>query len=383
MPKLLETLDNAPNVFDETDFYLEAADWLVLLLTGRNVRSSATVGYKALWDAEAGFPDNSFFCEIDPRLDGVIGTVISEDVLPVGTLGGRVTHEGASISGLPVGCPVAMPIIDAHSTALATGKVRGGVLTMILGTSACHILLSDSSRNVEGIAGRVLGGVVEDLYAYEAGQSCFGDIFGWFASNMLPSEYTERAKDEGVDVFTYLNRLAKENSTSGNVLVLDWLGGNRTPYDDPSLSGMILGLTLSTRPEDIYRGIVTSLAFGTRRIVELYERSGLEISEIVAAGGISGKNPYLMQSLADVLKRDIHVLKTKEASALGAAVLGAAVCGEMSVRDAADRFFDGYSAHYHPNTEKYESLDALYSEYLSESEHYAKKTSVMRKLRNL
>ena len=380
-PKLLETLNGSLDVFVSTEKFFEAADWLTFLLTGEDVRSACTMGYKAMWNKKSGYPSDEFFSSLDERLSGVIGTKISTDVRPTGSLAGYVTRAASERFGLPEGCAVAIPIIDAHSSILSSGCVKSGTLELILGTSACHILISERDVDVQGICGRVDGGIVEGLVAYEAGQSCFGDAFAWFRKNCIPKSYEDEAISKGIGVFDLLNERAE--NAKNTVLALDWFNGNRTPYDDPSLSGMLVGLTLDTTPEDIYVGLLTSSAFGTRRIVELYEKSGLEIKTIVASGGISKKNPRLMQILADTLGKEIKVSASEQAAAMGAATLGAAVGYFGSVPEAADALFEGYEKIYLPNPEKAPKYDTLYSEYLALSEHFARNTDVMKRLRNV
>src|SRR5574337_742834 len=76
--KLLQVLDEAPEVYDATERFIEAADWIVWQLTGEEKRNTCTAGYKAMWIKGKGFPSRDFFRALHPLLENVIGTKVSE-----------------------------------------------------------------------------------------------------------------------------------------------------------------------------------------------------------------------------------------------------------------------------------------------------------------
>jgi L-ribulokinase len=110
------------------------------------------------------------------------------------------------------------------------------------------------------------------------------------------------------------------------LLALDWNNGNRTVLVDQRLTGVVLGQTLQTRPEEIYRALIEATGFGALMIINRFEEYGVLVDRIVACGGIAEKNPLLMQIYADITGRPIHISRSSQTCALGAAMAGA-VCG--------------------------------------------------------
>ena len=381
--KLYETQRKAPDVYRDTVHFLEAADWLVWLMTGQQIRSSSFAGFKGLWNPRTGYPSNDFGKEVDPALDGIIGTKICENVRSVGTFAGTLNEYGSRLLGLPQSVAVAVPIIDAHSPLCTAGMVTGGKMLMILGTSACHIAIDEDLHIINGILGSVEEGIIPGYVAYEGGQPSMGDTFAWFVNNCVPEAYTKAAREQGKSIFTYLNEKASELGPGANGhLVIDWWNGNRVPYCDFDLSGVILGLTLKSKPEELYRAIVESCAFAARNLLELYQNGGLDIQELYAGGGISRKNPLLMQIFADTLGMDIKVTDSTQAGSKGSAIFAAAACGYYpSLEAAAAALADRCETVYHPNTENLEAYSKLYKEYITLCKYFAEgDNDVMKRL---
>lgn len=371
LPKILETLRKAPAVFEAAHRFTEAADWVSRMLTGSETHAAAFAGYKGLWHG-GQYPSDEFLSSLDPALKGLIGGKISPRVDPVGGIAGRLSGRGAALTGLPEGTPVALPMIDAHAALPALGMTRAGDLTVILGTSTCHILNAAEAKEVTGICGYVQDGVIPSLCTYEAGQAAVGDCFDWFVKYCVPAIYTEAAREAGVSIHAYLRSLAEKKAPGeSGIVALDWWNGNRSILVDPTLTGVITGLTLATRPEDIYRALIEATAFGTRVIVEQYRSFGIPISRVMAAGGIARKDPLMMQIYADVLNIPLAVSTATQAGALGSAIY-AAVAGELypTVTDAADAMAAKVERVYTPGAEAVEAYEGLYRRYRELHDHF-------------
>ena len=372
-PKVLQILSEAPEVYNATFRFIEAADWIVWQLTGKETHSVCTTGFKAIWDEENGYPDKEFFKALHPDMENIIGDKISTNVIKLSETAGVVTKEIAEKTGLTEGTPVAPAFIDAHAALPALNITHSGDLLMIIGTSACHILLGDKKSDIPGISGYVKDGIVDGLYAFEAGQACVGDSFDWFVKNLVPASYTEKAENAGVNIHKFLRDKAKLLKPGSNgVLALDWFNGNRTPYVNGNLSGMILGLNINTSPEQIYRALIESTAFGTKRIIDIYEQNGIELNRIYAAGGIAEKDELLMQIYADVLGKEIFLSGTTQACAYGSAVLAAVnQKGYKTLTEAAEKMKQISGKIYIPDPENTKIYAKLYKEYETLSEFFA------------
>ena len=246
---------------------------------------------------------------------------------------------------------------------------------MIIGTSTCHILLSDTAPYVPGISGYVKDGIIDGLYAFEAGQASVGDTFEWFIENCVPADYTEKAKAQGLGIHAYLrSKAALLPPGSNGLMALDWFNGNRTPYDNGRLRGLICGLTLSTSPAEIYRALIEATAYGAKRILELYEQNGIRITRIYAAGGIAEKDELLMQIYADVLGREVYLSGTSQACAFGSALLGAVrEDGYATLAEAAERLRQVSPRTYVPDSARTQAYASLYEEYVALSELFARR----------
>ena len=386
LPKILEVLRRAPHVFEATDRFSEAADWLSFVLTGKETHAATFAGYKGLWQAETGYPSDEYLRELDERLVGLYGSKICAEVNTAEQIAGTLGAKGAALTGLAEGTPVALPIIDAHAAMPAVGAVKAGNFVMIVGTSACHLLHGNAPKRVEGTCGYVPNAVIPGCTTFEAGQACVGDGFSWFVNNLVPERYEKEAAERGISIHQLLREYASAlRPGESGLVVLDWQNGNRSILNNAALSGMILGLTLATRPEEIYRAYLEASAFGSRVIVEQFEKNGLPVGDICAAGGIAQKDPLMMQIYADVLGKRVCVANTKQAGAIGSAIYAAVAGGVyQTVAEAAATLAAPCGRIYEPNEDNRAAYDALYAEYVRLHDFFGKEhADLMPRLREL
>ena len=363
--KALQILDEAPEIYRAADRLVEAADWIVWQLTGVETRNTCTAGYKAMHQ-DGDFPTRAYFAALHPEFADVVDTKMLRTLSELGARAGGLTEEAAHWTGLRPGTAVAVANVDAHVTLPAAGTVDAGTMVMIMGTSTCDVLVGEDLHDVEGMCGVVRGGIVPDRYGYEAGQSGVGDIFAWFLEHAVPGTVQAEAAAAGLDLHAYLTREAQgQRPGEHGLLALDWLNGNRSVLVDAELGGLIVGLTLATRPADVYRALMEATAFGQRVIIEAFETSGVPIHTLVAAGGLPGKNPLLMQIYADVLNRPIHLVASDQAPALGSAMHAAVAAGAYADIAAAAAAMGGLSeVVYTPIPDHTATYAAMYRDYV-------------------
>jgi len=386
LPKILETLRQAPEVYGDAQRFIEAGDWLSLLLTGEESRAAGFAGYKYFWGNDRGYPSADFLSALDPRLGDLIGTKIPPSVRSVAERAGVLNARGAAMTGLCEGTALAMPILDAHAAMPALNVTEPGVLMAIVGTSGVQLLHARKKVDVTGICGCVRDCVVEGLYTYEAGQSGVGDSFDWFVKNCVPEAYRVAAREAGQSVHAYLRAKAERLRVGeSGLLALDWFNGNRSLLQNADLSGMIVGLTIGTRPEEIYRAVIESTAYGVRAIVEAFETGGLTINEIRASGGIAKKDPMMMQIYADVLGRELSVFDTEQGGAHGSAIYAAVAAGAYpTVRQAAQVMSVKHATVYRPIPGNHAVYNELYAEYIRLYDYFGRgENAVMRRLRRI
>lgn len=381
--KTLQILDEAPDVYARAERLIEAADWVIWQLCGVETRNTCTAGYKAIYQ-DGHFPNRDYFAALHPQLADVIETRMKTDLAPLGGLAGGLTNEAAGWTGLKPGIAVAVANVDAHVTVPAARVIEPGRMVMIMGTSTCHMVLSDSLREVPGMCGVVDGGIIPNMYGYEAGQSGVGDIFAWFVDNAVIPEYHQAARNAGMDLHAYLEaEAAKQKPGEHGLLALDWWNGNRSVLVDVDLSGLLIGATLATRAPDIYRALIEATAYGTRVIIESFENSGVPIVELVAAGGLPEKNKLLMQIYADVTGREFRVIGSTQGPALGSAMHAAVAAGAYpDIQAAADKMGKLKDEVYKPVPEHMAVYDKLYAEYVTLHDYFGRgENNVMKRLR--
>jgi L-ribulokinase len=388
--KTLQILDEAPAIYRAADRLIEAADWVVWQLTGVESRNSCTAGYKAMWSKREGFPGEAFFRSLHPQLANVIDAKMSRTIRPIGDLAGELTPEAARWTGLKPGTAVAIANVDAHVSVPAATVTEPGRMVMIMGTSICHMVLGKEEKAVEGMCGVVEDGIIPGLFGFEAGQSGVGDIFAWFVDRAVPPEVHAAARRRKVDLHKALEiEAAKLRPGETGLLALDWWNGNRSVLVDVDLSGMLLGATLATEPADIYRALIEGTAFGTRVIIEAFEKNGVTVNELVACGGLPEKNPLLMQIYSDVTGREIKVTASQQAPALGSAMFGAVAAGRSaggyeSIFEAAGRMARLRRKSYRPVPANQAVYEKLYGEYVRLYDYFGRgQNDVMKALKTL
>ena len=390
IPKVWQILNEAPSIYEAAHEILEATDWVVSQLTGKVVRNSCTAGYKAIWHKQEGYPSKEFFKVLDPRLENVVEEKLSNDIAPIGAKAGELTISFAERIGLLPGTAVAVGNVDAHVAVPAVGITEPGKLLMVMGTSTCHILLGEEEQVVPGMCGIVEDGVLPGLMGYEAGQSCVGDHFEWFIENCVPSDYLQEANIQGVSTHQLLTDKATIQRVGEHGLIaLDWWNGNRSTLVDTNLMGVLLGATLLTKPEDIYRALIEATAYGTRTIVEAFRTSGVPVHEVYAAGGIAEKNALMMQIYADVLNMEIKISASSQTPALGSAMFGAVAAGAerggyATITEAATKMGRVKEKTYLPIPENVEVYEALFAEYTKLYDYFGRgENDVMKRLKKI
>lgn len=367
--KVLHCLRVAPEVFDAAYTWVEMADWVPALLTGTThpdalKRCICAAGHKAMFNPTwGGYPDQEFIGSLDERLVRLRRT-LPDRAYTIADAAGSLTQEWAKKLGLRPGIPVAMGAFDAHLGGVGSG-IAPGMLVKIIGTSTCDMMvwpLDEDLPDIPGLCGIVPESILPGFFGLEAGQSAVGDIYNWFVNYMQPGgevNGSHEALTEGA---------GQLKPGQSGLLGLDWHNGNRTVLVDQRLTGVLLGLTLHTTPAEVYRSLIESTAFGARVIMERFEEYGSKVERVVNCGGISVKNPLVMQIHADVMGRTMEVSRSEQTCALGAAMAGAVVAGSPaggydSFSDAIDAMTGVRDHKYVPDPDNGKVYDRLYTLY--------------------
>lgn len=389
-PKILETFECAPEVYQAADAFVELADWITFYLTGSRVRSKSIAGCASAWNPErGGYPSQKYFEEVSEGFGRVAEEKLTQNLTDVGTPAGFLQKDKAERFGLPAGIPVAAGLGDCQAAFVGTGLAEEGILLSVMGTSSCDMLIHKKGIKVPGLYGVSPDSMIPGFYGYEAGQATMGDLFQWFIRNWVPEAYFAKAKERGESIFDYLNHLAAGYAPGETgLLALDWWNGNRSVLLDTDLTGMIIGMHMNTKCEEIYRALAEALAFGKRRIAEQFETYGIRVKCMYATGGVASKNPFLMQVFSDIMGMPVYISEAENGSCLGSAVYGAVAAGSKkggydSIYDAAKAMGGTVSRKYKPCEQNRRIYDALYSEYRTLYTYFGIENPVMKRLKNL
>ena len=321
-------------------------------MTGRECRQSATAGYKAMW-SEEGLPPREYFEAAYPGFDSP-GEKLGDTFVPLGTAG-TLRPQVASRVGLP------------ESVAVAVGNVDAWVSVPGVGVSG----IRDVRRRDRDLDLRhdrpPRGDPAPRHHGRRQGRhpSRPVRIRGRAGSGRRHARLVRREDGGRPGSYAELEKAAAEIEPGATGLVaLDWFNGNRTILADADLSGAIFGLTLQSTREQIYRALLESIAFGSRRIMDNFEEHGLALSEIVACGGIAERSPLMMQLLADTSGREVHVPEAAEIPARGAALFGAVAAGAFEDIEPRSPPRDPRSARtYTPDLSAKRTYDRVYEIY--------------------
>ena len=154
-----------------------------------------------------------------------------------------------------------------------------------------------------------------------------------------------------------------------------------------NLNGLLIGLTLNTKPEDIYRAMIEGTAFGTRIIINAYENSGIEIKELIACGGLTN-NKALLEIYSDVIGLEIKVAASTQTTALGGAILGAMAAGSQgggydSYEKAISIMTKPAQKVYKPNPKNRKVYNGMFKNYVLLHDFFGRQNpSIMRDLKH-
>ena len=369
--KVLHCKKTNPDVFEAAHSWVEICDWIPAVLVGNMSpeeikRSVCAAGHKAMFNsAWQGLPDEEFLETLSPGL-GVLRNRLYNKAYTAETLAGYLSSAWAKKLGLSEKVAVAVGAFDAHMGAVGAG-ISIGSLVKIVGTSTCDIMIhphQEKLKDIPGVCGIVDGSVMDGFYGIEAGQSGVGDIFLWFIDHLVPDSFGKTQEEK----FRKLERAAQKlKAGESGLLALDWNNGNRTILDDVRLTGLLLGQTHHTTPEEIYRALIEATGFGALVIIDRIEEYGVKVEEVVNCGGLAVKNSLMMQIYADITGRPMKISRSEQTPALGAGIFASVAAGKKSGGydsiDDARKAMTGIGKVYMPQKENHETYKKIYKLY--------------------
>lgn len=327
LPKLLETYEKSPEVFHATYRFCDLGEWIAWILSGKPVASLYSYGFKCLWSEDLGFPSTEALNKLSCGFGTALYNRMASEPEGYSKACGYLTEDAAEWLGLKKGTAVACPIGDGSAPGISICARHRNSIAITYGTSVAMAFINDKLHELRGINGVVKDCYYPGLYAYDAGQPCAGDMLAWLAEGFADEKLKKAAGD--IPIQTYLTQLAEQSEPYKNRLtVLDWFGGNRSIINDSSLKGVIAGLGLDSKIQDIYTAMIQGICCGSKKAVDYFAESGIVFDKIIVFGGIADNNRFFLKQLASVFDRKIHYCKGYKITALGSAILAAVAAGK-------------------------------------------------------
>ena len=390
LPKILWLKQNLPDQYKKTAQFFDLPDYLVYRATGIPTRSICTKSCK--WNYlshEQAWPEE-MLDKID-LLDLIKSNKLLGEIKQLGTSAGNLSELAAKDLGLTTKTIVATAVIDAHAGGLAIiGAEPESTLAIIGGTSSCHMALSKKERFVPGVWGPYLDAMLPNYWLLEGGQSAAGSLIDHVMRDSAAYPLLlEEAASKGKSIYEILNvRVLKleENSPqlTENFHLLGYHHGNRSPRANPTLKGMISGLSLNETIDELaihYLAAIQSVAYGTRHIIDEMAKQGHHISLINMCGG-GVKNPLWLREHADITGCDICLPDATEAVLLGSAMLAAAACKAFSTLEGAIASMSAVGERIRAMADKKAFHDAKYQVFLEMYNDQVKYKTMMAKVTN-
>ena len=229
-------------------------------------------------------------------------------------------------------------------------------MAMIMGTSFVQLCFSEQKLQLDGLWGPYDAPIIPNAWLLEGGQTSAGSIVKWYMR--------EFGVDKLDNPYAYMNEQIEGIAPGADGLVaLDFFQGNRTPYKDANAKGVIYGLTLSHTKAHIYRALLESVAFGTKNIIDSFEKNGSPVNTIVGCGGVT-KDKVWMQIISDVTGKPIVVTEDAGASALGCAIVASVGSKAYTNFEEATRGMVKEAYVVEPNPQTHAVYEGIFEKYV-------------------
>lgn len=358
--KALWVKEKEKECYDRARRIVESVDWITYRMTGVETLSLNNVSVRWFYDNKRGGWPVAFYEKVG--LDDFLEK-IPRNVLPMGTPVGPLQKKPAKDMGLIPGIVVAEGGADAHTGVIGLNVTRPGRMALITGSSHLHLSLSEQEINYKGIFGAFPNAIIPNLYLVEGGQISTGTVIDW-VRNLV----TDQSNDSIKNTYAWLNQKAASVPLGSEGLIMtDYFQGNRTPYTDSNVRGMIYGLGLKHGMEHIYRAALEGICYGTEHVLRIFDKVGIRPNEAYISGGAI-KSRLWMQIHANVSNLPINVPREMEAPCLGSAIIAAIGVGVYSsFEEAADNMVK-FVDRIEPNLDEHERYKFYVDKYI---EHYS------------
>ncbi len=354
--------ESEPDVYAETDVFLEPVDWLTKRLTGRVVASFDSIVLH--WVTDNRRIDDVHY---DRALLAMAGLERAKlpDLVPSATVVGELADEAAKELGLPPGLPIATGTGDVHSAAVGSGAVADFDAHLYIGTSSwisCHVPFkkTDALRNVASIPSALPG-----RYLVADEHETAGACLTFLADTVLSGDDGLGPEAPPADVYRRLDAVAESvEAGAGGTLFTPWLNGERSPVDDHTIRAGFHNLSLSTTRRQMVRAVFEGVAFNSRWLLQAVERFVSRPFPSIAFVGGGANSAVWAQVHADVTGRPVRqAAEPVLANVRGAGLLTFLALGAIEVQDISGAV--EVARTFEPDPANRATYDELYIEFVN------------------
>jgi xylulokinase len=313
-PKIIWTRENEPAVYAQAAKVLLPKDYIRYRLTGVYATEVSDASGTVLLDVRHRRWSEEVLSELGIPRDWMPECVESIVVT------GEITAEVAEMTGLKKGTPVVGGGGDQAASAVGTGIVEPGLVSVTMGTSGVVFAYTETpSRDAEGRLHTFCHAVPDKWHVMGVTLSA-GGSFRWFRDTLGAAEKNIAALSH-VDPYVILTSEAQQAPAgSEGLLFLPYLTGERTPYADPDARGAFVGLTLRHDKRHMVRSVLEGVAYSLRDCIELFRDMAIPIQQVRAVGG-GARSDVWRQIMADVFGTELVTINVTDSTAYGAALL--------------------------------------------------------------
>lgn len=369
--KIMWIRENQPEIFNKAVKFFCFEDYIQFKLGLDPVISSSLAARTMAYDVKKGDWSEEML-----SLAGLDKSLFSKTAYG-GTIVGVIPDQIASEIGLPKGVKVATGGHDQPAGALGGGILASGEAMLAFGTVVALCPVFDKFNLSSEMVNSNLccyDSCIEGLYSSLAFNFTGGSLIKWYRDNFAFEEM-QIAKNNNKNVYDII--CENVPSEPENLLVLPHFTMTGTPYFDTKSRGIIAGLTLQTKKEEIISALISGIAYEMKLNLSVLQSNNINIERIRLVGG-GAKSSIISQRFADVMGVPIAIPKSTEAGALGVAMLGAKANGLCnSLKDFAENAVK-IEMVYEPNkkkTEEYKKRFLIYKDLYNSMKNINKQIS--------
>lgn len=337
--KILWLKKNQPQLLRNASKILTFQDYIIYRLSGRAVIDYSMASRTMLFDINK----MDWF---DPLIEavGITREQLAEPAIG-GSIVGCISEKIAAAIGISADAKIVVGTHDHIANAIGSGVCEVGSCSNTVGTTEglTAVLRRDQlpSQAIDAYQISCEPFALKGLFNTVAWHNASGVLLRWFVQEFVLKE----KPGDILNVFADMNSKMSDEPTK--LLVLPHFSGAATPHMDSRSTGVIVGLTLDTSRDEIYKAMMEGANFETAQIMDSLKKAGLQPRKLIATGG--ALSPQLLQIKADILGLEVYTVQNRQTGTLGGAMLGAVVSGTYGSLKEAAQVMVTLDRSYEPN----------------------------------